>query len=506
MKKHKVILKLISILTAVTIIIPMSIISVSANTDSSVTNNSDYITYNQSFYSDNQELCDTLANGMLNLKSEINIEKFKASIDDVKAAMRTVSEIYPELFYVSKTTFSCAIGSYVVYIIPKYTFSESQIKEMQQELDLCTNAILSKITADMSQFQKVAIIHDELILNCEYSNIADSQYTRTSIYDCIVNGYSNCQGYTSSISYLLKQAGIKSEIVESQQMNHVWNLVEIDGSYYHLDATFDDSIPDKYGFVSHKYFLLSDSMIKTSESIAVHYGYETSNQANSTLFDNSYFKTINTKLCYVGNYCYAADNNYSSEYYKKLVKFQPEGDYIEPIVSIDDKWYTSDGMGYWQASFISTDVFNGDIYFNLNNAICKYTISDDTVHMVTDTIDTSDYSYIYGMKIANDGNFYVNIKNSPSADPNIITLKSLSVFNYKKLNISLGNSGINNSKLGDIDNDGKITILDVSLIQLICTGELKPTQQQQLAVDFNQDGTTDINDATALQIHIAYNS
>lgn len=494
-----------AVLLSITIIIPMCVMSASAHSDSSTSDKTNYITYNQSFYNANSELCDTLAEGMLNIQSQINIEKFKVSINDVKIAMRIVSEIYPELFYINKTTFSCAVGTYAVYVIPKYNFTASQIEEMQKKLDNRTNDILSKITPEMSQFQKTAIIHDEIILGCEYSNVSDSQYTRTSVYDCIVNGYSNCQGYTSSMSYLLKQVGIKSEIVESQQMNHVWNLVEIDGSYYHIDATFDDPTLDKFGFVSHKYFLLSDSAIKTSANIAVHYGYTTANSTNSTLFDNSYYKTINTKLCYVGKLCYAVDNNYGSEYYKKLIRFYPESDYIEPIVNISDKWYTSDGMGYWQPGFISTDELNGDIYFNLNNAVCKYTISEDTVHMVTDKIDTSNYSYIYGMKLTDNGNFYVNIKNSPTAEPNITTLKSLSANNHKELNISLGKGSFNDVKLGDIDNDGKITILDVSLIQLICTGEVKPTQSQQLAVDFNKDGYIDINDATSVQIFIAYN-
>lgn len=84
-------------------------------------------------------------------------------------------------------------------------------------------------------------------------------------------------------------------------MNHIWNLAEIDGNYYHIDATFDDPTPDRYGFVSHKYFLLSDSAIKTSSDISVHYGFKTNNSCTGTAYDNSYYKNLNTKFCYSNN-------------------------------------------------------------------------------------------------------------------------------------------------------------------------------------------------------------
>lgn len=215
--------------------------------------------------------------------------------------MRTVSEISPDLFYVSKTTYGLAIGSCVARVIPTYIYSNEQIVQMRSELESKTNEILAKIQPNMTDFQKAAIIHDEIVLNCEYSNSPDAQYTRTSVYDCIVNGYANCQGYTSSMSYLLEKVGINSEIVESSQMNHIWNLAEIGGNYYHIDATFDDPTPDRYGFVSHKYFLLSDSAIKTSSDISVHYGFKTNNSCTGTAYDNSYYKNLNTKFCYSNN-------------------------------------------------------------------------------------------------------------------------------------------------------------------------------------------------------------
>lgn len=504
MKKHNYFNKIMSVITAVAITLPMCMLTVSASAYTVPEECPNCISFNTHFYRANNELCDTLANGMKKLETEIDIERFNASVDKVKSAMRVASEMHPELFYISKTTFGIIMGANAVKVIPKYTYKTDKIPDMQEQLGEKTDYILSKITPDMSNFQKTMIIHDEIVLGCEYSNTVDSQYLRTSVYDCLVNGYANCQGYASSMSYLLEQVGIKSEIVESSQMNHVWNLVEIDDKYYNLDATFDDPTPNKFSFVSHKYFLLSDVAIKTYPNISIHYGYNAYHSASSKIYDDSYFKTINTKLCYSNGYFYAADNNHDSENAKKLVKLDSSGNFIMAVAKISDKWYAPGGYRYWQDGFISTDELNGDIYFNLNDSICKFTVATGQVHIVSDDINVSDYNYIYGMHISQDGRFFVNLVNAPTADPNIKEVKILPESKHERLNISLVGNDILIPKftLGDVNSDGDLSVVDVTLLQMICSGSLEPTEVQTLAADYNSDGKVDINDATALQIHL----
>ena len=288
-------------------------------------------------------------------------------------------------------------------------------------------------------------------------------------------------------------------------MNHIWNLVEIDGSYYHVDATFDDPTPDRLGFVSHKYFLLSDSAIKTSADISVHYGFKTSNPCSSTLFDNSYYRTLNTKFNYVNGRFYAADNNYNSDFSKCIITFDPESGYCEPVATISDKWYTNADLSYWQDSFISTAEYNGKLYFNLNNTICRYNNEDGTVTRVTDKINTSDYTYIFGIKVDDNGNFLADVKKSPMDNANIVKIALLPESKQEKLDIGLGKGdalAIPEFLLGDINEDGSLSVLDVTLLQMICTHSVEPTSNQQLAADYNNDGKIDVNDATALQIYL----
>ena len=75
--------------------------------------------------------------------------------------------------------------------------------------------------------------------------------------------------------------------------------------------------------------------------------------------------------------------------------------------------------------------------------------------------------------------------------------------NYKQLDIGLGkgNSAVTPHILsGDINEDSIISVLDVPLLQMICSGSHEPTKTQELAADYNDDGKIDVNDATALQM------
>jgi hypothetical protein len=42
---------------------------------------------------------------------------------------------------------------------------------------------------------------------------------------------------------------------------HAWNIVSIDGAYYHIDTTFDDPVSDSGDVLAYSYFNLPDEQI-----------------------------------------------------------------------------------------------------------------------------------------------------------------------------------------------------------------------------------------------------
>ena len=63
-------------------------------------------------------------------------------------------------------------------------------------------------------------------------------------------------------------------------------------------------------------------------------------------------------------------------------------------------------------------------------------------------------------------------------------------------------AGSGEALVGDVNCDGVVNITDVTLIQLVCAGYGFADYNRKSA-DFDGNGTADINDATAVQKHIA---
>lgn len=125
-------------------------------------------------------------------------------------------------------------------------------------------ALEETVKPGMSELQIALAFHDYLAVRCAY----DESLVRSTEYDVLVHGSAVCQGYAEAYMDLLTRAGVECIIVVSEEMNHCWNQVKIDGQWYHVDVTWDDPTPDRQGMVNHGVFLISDETMQTSE-----YGY-----------------------------------------------------------------------------------------------------------------------------------------------------------------------------------------------------------------------------------------
>lgn len=140
----------------------------------------------------------------------------------------------------------------------RFNFEYYASYEQEQFIESETDSILAKIIhPDMNEHEKERAIHDYLVLNIAYDD--SEQYG--SAYDALTINKAVCHGYTLLAYKLFEKVGIKSLIIDSPDMKHTWNLVFIDSSWYHLDITWDDPIPDVEGRIRYDYYNLSDREI-----------------------------------------------------------------------------------------------------------------------------------------------------------------------------------------------------------------------------------------------------
>lgn len=168
------------------------------------------------------------------------------------------------------------------------TLSEKLTKKQLTLLSKCKEIINSKITLGMTDYEKQLAIHDYIALNCTFDSDLEKSQNATGeedsffAYGALVNGKAVCAGYTEAAKLLLDMVGIENYRLDS--MEHSWNLVKIDGGYYHMDISWDDPVPDVPGYVSYDYFNLSDTQIS---------GYKNHNWLNKDIYPKANAKKYN---------------------------------------------------------------------------------------------------------------------------------------------------------------------------------------------------------------------
>jgi hypothetical protein len=101
--------------------------------------------------------------------------------------------------------------------------------------------------------------------------VTDDIYANT-IYGTLVKGKALCEGYAKSFSYLCNKVGIENMIVTgATDVAHMWNMVKIEGNWYHVDVTWDKpdaAITEMYpDMVLYQYFMVTDSVIENDHNI-----------------------------------------------------------------------------------------------------------------------------------------------------------------------------------------------------------------------------------------------
>ena len=124
------------------------------------------------------------------------------------------------------------------------------------------SGLVAQVNPDWSDIQKVLFINDQLALNFAY----DSGYTNYDVYSFLRDKKGVCEAYSLFMMAVLERLNIPCSYVKSDSINHMWNIVQIDGEWYHLDATWNDPMPDRPGYARHIFFLLSTDAMRSAEN------------------------------------------------------------------------------------------------------------------------------------------------------------------------------------------------------------------------------------------------
>ncbi len=148
-----------------------------------------------------------------------------------------------------------------VTIKVKKVYEEEQIEFINDYINTFIN---SKTNLSMTNYDKIKAFHDHIVNNTKYDE--NNTFDSYTAYNLITSGISICGGYSDIMSIFLNALGVKNYKITSR--NHIWNLVELDGTWYHLDATWDDPVAsDGNQYLIHNFFLISTDELHNLDKV-----------------------------------------------------------------------------------------------------------------------------------------------------------------------------------------------------------------------------------------------
>lgn len=223
---------------------------------------SNYRYYYQQLDHYSQNVYDLLQKGFQCLSDSIRVPQLSP---------KALSELFfqlrldnPMIFYVVSFSYRTYPESETMEVLPEYLFDKAKIKTHQKAIE----ARITRVVRPMLEkppLEQERLIHEFICENVTYDKL-EKPYSH-EIIGPLTNGVGVCEGISKTVKLLCDRLNLPCLVAicdadpeHGQKYRHAWNILQINGKFYHLDATFDNSLK-RYGVPRFDYFNLSDKAI-----------------------------------------------------------------------------------------------------------------------------------------------------------------------------------------------------------------------------------------------------
>ncbi len=296
---------------------------------------------------------------------------------------------------------------------------------------------------------------------------------------------------------------MESYFVSSSNLNHGWNVINTESGWYHSDVTWDDPRPnigeytndgDYMGYCQHDYFMNTTAQIKQNHFAVNNTTYDA---ATSVIFgttpivaakehtNSAFWSGIRCGMAYIDGKWYYNDSPFyikqeespKMPFMKGKICSTPYGTERQPDKVIAENatpFAVVDGSlvyGRFSAQFVTDAIM---CYDTASGSERRLAAPIDSNTMVTEIaagrLNIDNEFCVHGMVVYADA----NSKLYPSIDP--------------KATLTMG----------DVNEDGRLTIADVTLICRHIMGQTQLSGAALTAADINSDGSVGVADAVLL--------
>lgn len=240
----------------------------------------------------------TIYDGLMAQKEKINIYEYGILIEDVQRIFQDIINNEPDLFFIGNSyKYSNYPGEEtVVSLIPTYLYTGAELESEMAAYNSAVNAIVADARKADTTVGQLLRANEYFCLNFEY----DNSLTIRKANEFFRAKKGVCQAYTLAYKAVCDRLGITSTTAVSSAMNHIWNMVNLGGEWYHVDVTWNDPTPDRKLFAHHKNFLRSDSGISSTG----HHSWAANYQATSKKYDSVGWRDLGVPLSIIEDKVY----------------------------------------------------------------------------------------------------------------------------------------------------------------------------------------------------------
>ena len=197
-----------------------------------------------------------ICQGVLQMEKEIQVPRMSGEeLYNVFFQMRLD---HPEIFWATGFKYRYYQESPNIQFLPEYLFDQAKVKEHQKAMKSRVEK-LARPAQKLSESEKEKYIHDFICENVKYDKLK-KPYSH-EIIGPLGQGVGVCEGIAKAVKVLCDELGVWCMIAicgnnpdKGIKYRHTWNIVRINGKYYHLDATFDNTLGNDKKEIRYDYF------------------------------------------------------------------------------------------------------------------------------------------------------------------------------------------------------------------------------------------------------------
>lgn len=243
---------------------------------------------------------DYLYDQLLQQRESIDLFQYGMTIDVFKARLESLCNNRPRLFFVgNRFSYYQNSDQTIIRLLPEYLFTGADLQNRLAAFDASVQAIADYASAATTDVGKLLRANDYFSVHFDYDNSL-SIYRPDQLFS---GGTGVCQAQMLAYAAVLDALEIPHTHAVSASMRHIWNVVELDGSWYHLDVTWNNS--QQALRARHAYFLLSDAACAQSD----HYDWVSPAACFDERYDSFFWRGLNAPLGVSGESIYYMDSS-----------------------------------------------------------------------------------------------------------------------------------------------------------------------------------------------------